>query len=77
MLKLIILYIAMTMPFMAQAKLYKIINEYGEVTYTDTAPSIDAKEHKLGKINSVENPLFNKETVKEQAKAKENSGNKE
>ncbi len=46
-------------PLSAQAKLYKVVDKFGNITFTDTAPSIDAKEHKLGLINAVDNPAFN------------------
>jgi len=46
-------------PWVSQAKFYKIVDENGGITFTDTAPYIDAKEHQLQSINSISNPLFN------------------
>ncbi len=65
MLRLCILwFICLSIPFAAQAKLYKIIHEDGSITFTDTPPTLGAKEHILGKnINAIENPAFNVEKL--------------
>jgi hypothetical protein len=60
--------------------MYKIINEYGEIIFTDTKPSIDAKEHHPGRVSAVKNPRFNEKRIKadaEEAKkqAEDNSDN--
>jgi hypothetical protein len=55
----------------AHAEMYKIINEYGEIIFTDTKPSIDAKEHHPGHISSVKNESFNKKRIKADKKARE------
>jgi len=59
MLRFILCGACCLIPWVSQAKFYKIVDENGSVTFTDTAPYIDAKEHKLQSINSVSNPLFN------------------
>jgi len=59
MFKTFLCLICIAIPLAAQAKLYKITDEDGNVTYTDMAPSLGAKEHKLGRIASIGNPAFN------------------
>lgn len=63
MFRLFMVYLILCTPLSAQAKLYKVVDKFGNITFTDTAPSIDAKEHKLGRINSVDNPVFNMEKL--------------
>jgi len=59
MAKLFVCLICFCIPLLAQAKLYKIVDANGKVTYTDIAPALESKEHQLGRINAVSNPLFN------------------
>jgi clan AA aspartic protease (TIGR02281 family) len=59
MLKYIALIAALALPLTAQAKLYKIVDENGKISFTDTPPAMDAKEHKLSNITSIGNPEFN------------------
>jgi clan AA aspartic protease (TIGR02281 family) len=59
MFKFFLCILSLTLPVTAQANLYKIIEENGTITYTDIAPAMGAQEHKLRRINSVANPLFN------------------
>jgi len=67
--KSIIVLSVLLLPFLAEASLYKVINEFGDITFTDTPPSIDAKEHTPGRINAVVNPLFNQKQIQRDAKA--------
>ncbi len=76
MLKLILLSLAIIMPAVAQAELYKVINAYGEITFTDTKPSIDAKEHIPGRVSAVKNEAFNMEKIKAKKKAQEKAERK-
>ena len=71
MLRYTCLCLALIMPAMADAKLYKIIDESGHVIFTDTAPSIDTKEYHPGQISAIENPEFNQEKIKAKKKAEE------
>jgi len=48
---------------LAQADLYKLVDENGNITYTDMPPSMEAKPYKLGRISSVGNPVFNMEKL--------------
>jgi len=83
-LKSISLIALLLLPFLAEASLYKVVDKFGDITFTDTPPSIDAKEFTPGRINAVVNPRFNKERIqsdakaaaKEAAKEQENSDNK-
>jgi len=59
MFKAFLCLICISVPLAAHAKLYKITDEDGNITYTDMAPSLDAKEHKLERIASIGNPSFN------------------
>ena len=63
MSKLIVLCLALILPHITHAKLYKVVDAQGNTTYTDIAPTIDAKQHQLGKINSVRNPNFNRQKL--------------
>jgi len=63
MLKYLLLLICLAVPLNAQAKLYKVIDSLGNVTFTDTPPNIEAKEHQLGNISSIGNPEFNTEKL--------------
>ncbi len=71
MYKYIFLSLFLTIPNLVHAELYKVINEYGEIIFTDTKPSIDAKEHVPGRISSVKNEAFNKKRIKADKKARE------
>jgi hypothetical protein len=55
-------------PNITHAEMYKIISEDGSIIFTDTKPSIDAKEHHPGRISAVENPQFNKKRIEDAAK---------
>jgi hypothetical protein len=59
MFKIILYCLCLCLPLTAYAKLYKVVTEDGRTVFTDTAPNIDAKEHKLTPITSISNPLFN------------------
>ncbi len=59
MFRLWIVLCCVLLPFAVSAALYKVVSEDGHVTYTDMPPSSDAKEHALGRINSVGNPEYN------------------
>ena len=59
MFKIIICGICFLLPWSAYAKLYKIVDNEGGITFTDMPPFIDAKEHTLQRINSVANPQYN------------------
>ncbi len=76
MYKYIFLCFMLTLPNLSHAELYKVINEYGEIIFTDTKPSIDAKEHIPGRISSVKNEAFNKNKVEAAKKAREDTEKK-
>jgi len=59
MLKLFLCLSLLLTPLISHAKLYKIIADDGNITYTDMPPSHQAKEHRLGRISSIGNPVFN------------------
>ena len=61
MLKYFICLLTLLLPWAAQAKLYKIIDDSGSITYTDIAPNMDAEEYKPKGINAVSNPQYNME----------------
>jgi len=63
MLKYFICLLTLLLPWAAQAKLYKVIDESGSITYTDIAPNLDAKEYKLEGINAINNPEYNMEKL--------------
>ena len=63
MLKYLFIFIWLGTPLCAHAKLYKIIDEFGSVTFTDIPPNTEAKEHQLGSITSIGNPEFNTEKL--------------
>ncbi len=71
MFKTILLVFIIAAPAMVHAELYKVVNEYGEIIFTDTKPNIDAKEHIPGRISSVKNEAFNKKKVEAAKKARE------
>ena len=61
--KFCLLCLVIVLPNIAQAKLYKIVDAQGNTTYTDIATTIDAKQHQLGKINSIRNTTFNRQKL--------------
>ncbi len=63
MLRLLTLTLVLFLPFSAQAKLYKVVDDQGHITFTDTPPVLDAEEHQLGEINAVGNPTYNMEKL--------------
>ena len=59
MLKVFIYLIVFSFPWLSHAEMYKIIDKDGNVTYTDMAPSMEAKPYKPKGINAVDNPNYN------------------
>ena len=59
MLKVFLCLLCLLTPWLTHAKLYKLVDENGSITFTDTPPFLDTKEHHLRSINAVSNPLFN------------------
>jgi len=74
MFKVLMMLPFFAMPMIGHAELYKIINEFGDIIYTDTAPSIDAKEHKLNAIYTIKNPAFNINKIDSMIPYKDKSG---
>ncbi|MBN4058143.1 retroviral-like aspartic protease family protein [Mariprofundus ferrooxydans] len=75
MFKYIFLIIGLTLiPLSVQAELYKVVNEYGEIIYTDIAPSMDAKEYKLNPIKAIRNPAFNLDKIESMIPYQDESG---
>ncbi|MDQ6989088.1 MAG: TIGR02281 family clan AA aspartic protease [Mariprofundaceae bacterium] len=63
MFKCLIVGLCLMLPLTVAAALYKVVGEDGKVVYTDMQPNPDAKEHRLGRINSVSNPAYNMDKV--------------
>ncbi|WP_038250062.1 retropepsin-like aspartic protease family protein [Ghiorsea bivora] len=59
MLKVLIYLILFSFPWLSHAEMYKIIDHDGNITYTDLAPSMEAKQYKPKGINAVDNPNYN------------------
>ncbi len=48
----VIFLILLTQP--AAAKIYKVVDEYGRITFTDTPPTNNAEEYKVGNTNIID-----------------------
>ncbi len=59
MLKVLIYLIIFIFPWLSYAEMYKIIDDDGNITYTDIAPSMEAKQYKPKGINAIDNPSYN------------------
>ena len=59
MLKVLIYLIVVSFPWLSHAEMYKIIDKDGNITYTDMAPSMEAKQYKPKGINAIGNPSYN------------------
>ncbi|MDQ7004956.1 MAG: retropepsin-like aspartic protease [Ghiorsea sp.] len=69
-----ILILCLFLPVLAQAELYKIINEYDEIIFTDTAPSMEAKEYNVNPIKTINNPAFNLKKIDAMTPYQDESG---
>ena len=59
MLKVLIYLILFSFPWLSHAEMYKIVDTDGNITYTDIAPSMEAKQYKPKGINAIDNPSYN------------------
>ncbi|MDQ7002844.1 MAG: retropepsin-like aspartic protease [Ghiorsea sp.] len=59
MLKALIYLTIFIFPWLSHAEMYKIIDDDGRITYTDMAPSMEAKQYRPRGINAIGNPNYN------------------
>lgn len=59
MFKVLIYLVIFSFPWLVHAEMYKIIDDDGNITYTDMAPSMEAKQYRPKGINAVGNPSYN------------------